>query len=353
MVGVLLAVFEGAGMAGPFVFGFFADQRGWYKPLIMVTYFISIAAVIPLAIFVHPAVSVITIALLAFAFRSTTPLLDAVTTISIGKTGNYGKIRATGSTSYIVMVLILQWIPVMKMESAFNIAFWIALTTAMSIVPALFLPSSTMMRASAARPALSPLKKPRRIWTAAFIMGFLIIFLCRLGITPAYSFFSLFLVEELHWDAVGVLNGLSAATEVPFMFFSARLIRRFGALPLLGASAAAIALRMALYAFFPFKGAIIAAQCLHSLCYGLFHPAAIAFITSSVPPERRALGMSLYLSLGTGLPMLLGNLLCGFLLENAGYPTLFAAFIVFPLGALVIFAIIRRSNLPVLRSSAS
>ncbi|MDR2181879.1 MAG: MFS transporter, partial [Treponema sp.] len=321
-----------------FVFGHFADRRGWYKRLIIATFFISIAAVIPLALFVHPAASVITIALLAFAFRSTTPLLDALTTITIGTGGNYGRIRAAGSASYIVLVLVLQWIPVMKPDRAFNIAFWIALTSALSIAPAFLLPAA---RGTARQPK-SAGKKPRRIWTAPFIMGFLMIFLSRLGITPVYSFFSLFLVEEMNWNAVGALNALAAASEVPCMFVSGRLIRRFGPLPLLAAAAAGIALRMAVYAFLPFRGAIIAAQCLHSLCFGIFHPAAVAFITSSVPPEQRALGMSLYLSLGTGLPMLLGNLLGGFMLENAGYPALFAVFIVFALAALGIYAVIRK-----------
>jgi PPP family 3-phenylpropionic acid transporter len=121
------------------------------------------------------------------------------------------------------------------------------------------------------------------------------------------------------------------------MFLSKKLISRFGALKILAFSALAVSLRLALYAIFPVKGWIIAAQCLHSLCFGLFHPAAVAFISSCVPPERRALGMSLYLSLGNGLPTFLGNILGGFIIEYAGYRTLYGSFAFFPLVALGVY----------------
>ncbi|MDR1390734.1 MAG: MFS transporter [Treponema sp.] len=341
-VGVMLAVFEAAGMAGPFVLGYFADKWGTYRFFITATFILSVAAIFPLALFARPVISVIAVTVFAFAFRSTTPLLDAVTTIAIGKTGNYGKIRATGSISYIVLVMVLQFTTIARPVNAVNIAFWIALTSIVSIVPALLLPR-TVDQGEGRRYPKSPVKKSARIWTMPFLFGFLLIFLCRLGLSPVYSFFSLYLTEALRWNAVGALNALAAASEVPFMFISARLIRRFGPLPLLAVSAAAIALRMVLYVF-PFKGAIIAGQCLHSLCFGIFHPSAVMFIIGSVPPEKRALGMSLYLSLGTGLPALLGNLLGGFILETSGYTALFVSFTVPSLAALVIFAIMHKNK---------
>jgi PPP family 3-phenylpropionic acid transporter len=123
------------------------------------------------------------------------------------------------------------------------------------------------------------------------------------------------------------------------MFLSGRLIRRFGPEKLLAFSAAGIGIRLSLYAFFPFRPVVLAAQTLHALCFGLFHPAAVALIAGCVPPERRALGMSLYLSLGTGFPAFLGNILGGLVLEQWGYTVLFSSFVIFPLLAVVFFFI--------------
>jgi PPP family 3-phenylpropionic acid transporter len=345
LVGVLLGVFEGSGIAGPFLFGYFADRRGQYKTGIVITYLISVITVIPLVLFVHPALSVIFIALFAFAFRSTAPLLDAAATIY---TGNYGKIRAAGSVSFIVIVLFLQWTPVCKPDTAWNIALWIAISSGAAILPTLFLPGKSkysFQKNPPERSGISGGKGPAgRIWTPLFFVGFLIIFLCRLAMSPIYSFFPLYLTEFMHWDAVGAMFALAAAAEVPFMFLSARLLRRFKPLPLLALSAAAISIRLGMYALLPFRSSIIIAQLLHSLCFGLFHPAAVAFISQSVPPKHRALGMSLYLSLGSGLPALIGNVLGGIIVEHGGYSLLFGSFTVFSTAAVGIFVLARNKS---------
>jgi PPP family 3-phenylpropionic acid transporter len=157
------------------------------------------------------------------------------------------------------------------------------------------------------------------------------------------SFFSLFIVEYMQWNAVGFMWALASVSEIPFMFLSRRLVNRFGALPILTFAAAMVTVRLSVYAIFPYKGGIIAAQLLHSLCYGLFHPAAITFISSAVPPERRALGMSLYLSLGSGLPNLIGSILGGFIVEHAGYRALFGIFALFPITALGLYFFVAKN----------
>jgi PPP family 3-phenylpropionic acid transporter len=334
-VGILLGIFEGAGIAGPFAFGYFADKSGNYKVPIITSYAITVFSVLPLAYFIHPAFSVLFISLFAFSFRASVPLLDAAATVLLGKSGNYGRVRAMGSISFIAMVLFLQWTPVLKPDKALNIAFWMAVATGAAILPILFLPDCRREKAA------SGLRTGRsRIWTPLFIGGFLMIFLCRLAMSPVYTFFPLYLTESMHWNVVGAMFALATACEVPFMFISSALIRRFGPLPLLALAAAGIGLRLGMYALFPLKGVIIGAQLLHSLCFGLLHPAAVAFISQFIPPEKRAIGMSLYLSLGSGLPTLLGNVLGGFIVNYSGYPALFASFSVFTVIALIIYALL-------------
>ncbi|MDR1444340.1 MAG: hypothetical protein LBI94_05630, partial [Treponema sp.] len=51
--------------------------------------------------------------------------------------------------------------------------------------------------------------------------------------------------------------------------------------------------------------------------------------------------MTLYLSLGTGLPTLVGNILGGFIVEYFGYPALYGSYTVFAVMAAVLYHIIR------------
>jgi PPP family 3-phenylpropionic acid transporter len=311
---------------------------GQYQPGLILIYAILIAAGIPLALSHQPLLSALLIAILGMGFRSTTPLLDAVATINLGKTGNYGKIRAVGSLSFIVMVLFLQWSPFLPVDAPVNNGIWIVISSAlalfsMAIIPGKYTGASKGGKAGAAGLG----RKTRAPLLAA---GLLIIALNRLAMAPVNGFLSLYLVESLHWNAVGLVWALAALAELPFMFISNHFIRRFGAFTLLGITTAAVALRLGIYALFPMKGGIIAAQLLHSLCYGIFHPAAVAFIASCVPPERRALGMSLYLSLGTGLPTLVGNILGGVIVEHLGYRALFGSFIPFAALALALHFIV-------------
>ncbi|MDR2160460.1 MAG: MFS transporter [Treponema sp.] len=333
LVGVLLGIFEGAGIAGPFIFGFFADRTGRYRLCLIVTFVLSLIAVVPLVTLVHPLASAVCLALLAFGFRSTIPLLDAFTTISLKNSGNYGKIRTLGSFSFLVLVIFFQFTPFLRPDCSFNIAVWIGLCSAVAVFSALPLPARAQQ---AFRPDSEGSQK-RALWSPLLVTGMIMIILIRLAMTAHYSFFPLYLVEYMRWDAVGLTFAVSSLSEIPFMFLSGPLIRRFGPGKLLAVSAAGIGIRLFLYALFPFRPVVLAAQVLHALCFGLFHPAAVALISSCVPPERRALGMSLYLSLGTGFPAFLGNILGGLILEQWGYKILFSSFVIFPLLAMGIF----------------
>jgi PPP family 3-phenylpropionic acid transporter len=354
LVGLLLGLYEGAGIAGPFIFGHFADKMGRYKPGLMITNGLVLFAAIPLTLFHNPLISVLLMLIMGLGFRSALPLLEAVTTIGIGKNGNYGKIRTFGSVSFILTTLFLQSALVLPPDKPSNIAIWITMSTALTMISMIFIPRSYEKNGSLGN---SPVEKGpgetggRGIWSAMLILGLIIMGLNRLGMSAVYGFFSLYLNESIHWDAVGLMWALASTAEVPFMFLSRRIIRRFGAFNCLSIATGTLILRLLLYAFVPVKPGIIAAQLLHAFCFGIFHPAAVSFITTAVPPERRALGMTLYLSLGSGLPTFLGNILGGFIVEHAGYQALFSTFAIFPAIAVVLYAAVlviqKRGKMPV------
>lgn len=344
LVGIFLAIAEGAGILGPFLFSRFADKHGKYKGYIILGYVFTAAAALPLAFFVHPVISAVFIALLGSGYRSAVPLIDAIATINLGEKGNYGRIRVSGSIAFVCLLFFLQWSRVLRPNTPLNIALWICITSVLGIVVIFLLPSKytthkyqpenfqykTVSGKSAQR---------KSIWTPFFIVGLISIALNRLAMAPVYSFFPLFLVEYMNWDVVGLMTALASIAEIPFMYFSSRLIRRFGVMPVLAVTSAVVALRLALYAIFPVKAGVIIAQLLHSFCFGLFHPAAVAFISDSVPSEQRSFGMTLYLSLGCGIPMFIGNFIGGFVVDYVGYRSLFGSFTVFGILGAAIYVV--------------
>jgi PPP family 3-phenylpropionic acid transporter len=339
-VGILMGILEGAGIAGPFIFGYFADKWGRYKPGLIITHIMILLTLIPLMVFRSLPAAGLLMTVLGLGFRSAFPLLEAVTTINIGNTGNYGRIRTAGSVGFVLMMLFLQVTPFFRPDNTAHITWWMAITTSAALVSMIIIPgryTNTGGRGFLAAPRLG---KGGHIWTPILIIGLLMIAISRLSMASINSFFSLFLVEYMGWNAVGFMWALASASEIPFMFLSRRLIGRFGDLPILTLSAVMVTVRLSIYAFFPYKGGIIIAQLLHSVCYGLFHPAAVAFISGHVPPERRALGMSLYLSLGNGVPTLLGSILGGLIIDHLGYRALFGVFALFPLMAAGLYGLL-------------
>jgi PPP family 3-phenylpropionic acid transporter len=358
ILGILLATCEAAAIASPFVMGFFADRFKCYRPVLLVSLFTSLCCGIILRLSNNLLLCAVVLPVLSFGYRAVQPLMDAISTIKLEKEGNYGKYRALGSLVFFLLVVFLQFTPVFVPNTSSNITFWVIVCSFTSIVLMAIIPKSYFTNSDKTPHAGDPPRKAdpaigiksavqrhgaaRKLWSPLFIIGFLIIFLNRLAMSPINGFLSLYIVEYLHWDAVGLMWALSSGSEIAFIFLSKRLIQRFKALPLMVFATLAILVRYAIILIFPSNGGIIVSQLTHSVCYGIFHPAAVSFIAACVPPERRALGMSLYLSLGTGVPTLVGNISGGFIVEYLGYQALFLFFSMFAVLGLLLYFITRR-----------
>ncbi|MDR2343585.1 MAG: MFS transporter [Spirochaetaceae bacterium] len=357
-LGFLLAVCEAAAIASPFVTGFFADRFKCYKPVLLISLFASLCCGIILHLSNNLLLCAIVLPVLSFGYRAVQPLMDAISTIKLGKEGNYGKYRALGSLVFFLLVIYLQFTPVFVPNTSSNIAFWVMVCSFSSLVLITIIPKSCFTNDGKTQPAGDPPRKAgtalrgksavqrhgavRKLWSPLFIIGFLIIFLNRLSMSPINGFLSLYVVEYLKWDAVGLMWALSSGSEIAFIFLSKRLILRFKALPLMAFATFAVLVRYAIMLVFTSGGGVVVSQLTHSVCYGVFHPAAVSFIAGCVPPERRALGMSLYLSLGTGVPTLIGSISGGFIVEYLGYRAMFLFFALFAVLGLLLYFITRK-----------
>lgn len=173
---------------------------------------------------------------------------------------------------------------------------------------------------------------------SAFVIGLIIIAFNRMSMSAVTSFFSLYLVEELHIYSISLMNAIGAGSEIILMLLAGYLIEKKGVLPvfLLLISGIGMAARLLIYARFPTLAGVVVGQLLHSVCYGFFHPAAIQLVARRVKRTHRTLGMSMYISLGIGIPTVLGSSLGGFLTEGFGYKVLFESFSLFAMISVVL-----------------
>jgi PPP family 3-phenylpropionic acid transporter len=324
-VGILFSIFEAAGLAGPFILGYLSDKTGNYRLSLLLSCILPAVVIFPLILWVNPLISIISLFFMAFGLRSLVSLIDAITTVQIGASGNYGRLRVWGSISFIVMTMFFQWTPFLKPDSSLNIGIWLFALSILCLIPTLILPKHSL-RLTAEFSNTDTADKPVAAVKGYVFCGFSIIFLSRFGMAAIVTYFSLFMIETVKWDAVGLMWALAAVAEVPFLFLSKKLIRRFGSMSLLAMSAFGVCLRLLLLAFFPFKVWIIISTLLHSLCFGIYHPAAIQFVSSLYPAEKRGRGMSMYMIMGTGLPAITGAFAGGTIIQAFGYKPMFLVY---------------------------
>jgi Arabinose efflux permease len=340
-VGLFLGLVEVVGMLGPLVLAQAADKSGRHRPILLCCAVAVAASMAPLALLPRPLATGLALVLYALGLRSLTPIMDAAT-VAMGsgrEDWDYGAFRALGSAGFVAAALALQLVPGFDRSPPGTMALAIGALAAAYGASLVSLPPPPRKAApSTSARGGGELRKAKSL----FALGLAVIALGRLAMSPINSFLSLYLVDEVKWDAVGWMWALAALAEVPLMILSGRIIGRLGPMGATALGTAAIALRLAIFAFLPYPAWVVVGQLLHSLCFGLLHPAAVAFVTRTVPPEKRTWGLAMYMGIGSGLPTFLGSALGGFIAQSRGYRFLFGSFIVFALASIALYLANRR-----------
>nr|HPN03473.1 MFS transporter [Rectinema sp.] len=338
-VGFFLGFFELVGITGPVFIAQIADRFGKLKPFLYASAIMIIVGLVLLVPFRLPLVTLFSLALLSIGIKTPIPIMDTSLLRAIEytkekgeKAPNYGVIRAIGSAGFVIVALIAQAIPGFDSSSTATMAIALGF---LALLFLLSIPSLPEIGAGQARK--EKIRFSFKWLDATYLIGLGVIALGRLAMAPIGSFFSMYLTEELNWHAVGAMWALSATCEIPFIVLSWKLIQGRSPMVAIAISSVAIVVRLLIYALFPTPLGAVLGQLLHSLCYGLFQPAAILFINLKTPPSDRATGMALYMGVGMGLPAFLGSALGGTVVEILGYRWLFASYTLFAVASIALF----------------
>lgn len=124
-------------------------------------------------------------------------------------------------------------------------------------------------------------------------------------------------------ELLGLAYFISAMSEIPFLLYADKILKRIGTRwALIGASGVA-ALRWLIISFIPNAYLVLPFQLLHGLIFIVLYYSMATYINQEVPKELKASGQTVNNLIGMGISRIVGSLLGGFLSDLYGIKMVF------------------------------
>ena len=341
-IGVLSGLRSVALVLFPLIWGSLADRFGIRKPIYILCTFLSAFIWIFYLFFVDFWPMLIITAIYGMFYAPIISFLEAVTMDVLGaERKSYGRIRAWGSISFILMVLVLG-----KIIDLYAVDIILILISAGSLMLACI---------SIRIPAVTPPKKESRaqsaesLFTKRTVVFLFCAFLMLASHGAYYGFFSIHL-ENLGYSStfIGMAWAVASTSEILVMIKSDKLFDRFSLENVLFFSFLIASVRWIILYFAGSAAVILLSQTLHAVTYGTFHMASILYMDRLAPEQAKTLGQAVNNALSYGLGLMAGFFVNGYLYELAGSFTLFLVSSAIALAGGIIFRsgqlLLRRSN---------
>jgi PPP family 3-phenylpropionic acid transporter len=321
--------------------GVLADRLGRRRELVVASCLLALLAFSLVTGVRGFAPMVAVIAAFAALRAPALPLVEA-TAMEISETGgpHYGRMRAWGSLAFIATALGTG--PLVGLQGERAAVRLVILLLALNVVSALLLPRHTIASRGAV-PAVSLGRFVRRPGVLLFLLACL---LSQASHGPYYVFYSIYMKSSGYApQAIGLLWGVAVGCEIVAMLLMPRVLRRFGTLPVMGASVLLASVRWWICAISTAPLAMTLAQTLHAATYAAFHVAAVTHTHHLFGEERRASGQAVYGSATYGAGNALGMFASGILYDRTSMAHLFGgAALVALLSCLLVAAAARRET---------
>ncbi len=274
------------------------------------------------------------IALYMFFTSPNVPLADSIALdyLKTSKKG-FGSVRLWGSLGFSMAVLLMGlYFSKAGLKTIFVLT---ALLLSLSLIATIGLPKGQV----SARQKLGP--AAWKLLTCRPFLSF-VGFTCLVQITfNAYNtFFSLYFASlGGNTKLLGVAWMLSALSEIPVFYYGDWLLKRFGTDFLLKFAGAVYGLRWLIYAYLTTSEAVLAAQLLQGISFGLFYLAAVNHANRLTPRELLTTGQSLFAAITFGVGSTFGSIFGGLLYQVGGFQGMFLALAAIILIAQLFFSV--------------
>ena len=324
-IGILSAVRSVVMVLFPLIWGALADRVNARRPIYILCNFSS-ALIWMLYLFTVDFWPMLVITVFYGIFYAPIiSFLEAFTMDLLGREKkSYGRIRAWGSISFIITVLMLG-----KIIDLYSVEIIVVLILAGSLMLSSIstrIPDIQIAKKNRLTPEAKSLAQ-RRVLVFLFCA-----FLMLVSHGAYYGFFSIHL-ENLGYGTtfIGLAWALASTAEILVMIRSDQIFNRFSLEAVLIFSFMVAALRWFILFFAQSVPAILLSQGLHALTYGTFHMASILYIDRLAPDKAKTLGQAVNNAVTYGLGLMVGFFINGYLFEITGS---FALFIISSLIAL-------------------
>jgi PPP family 3-phenylpropionic acid transporter len=228
----------------------------------------------------------------------------------------YGRVRAWGSVSFILVVIFLG-----RAIDLFHIRLILVLIFAGSLLQALG--AFSMPRFESASLSLDP-KAGGSLLNKHVGVFLLCGFLMLVSHGTYYGFFSIHL-ENLGYTRafIGLAWAVASIAEIIIMIKSEAVFKRFTLEKVLVFSFGVAILRWLVLCIAHSPALILVAQILHAVTYGAFHMSSILFMDRLTNDKTKTIGQVANNAVQYGLGLMTGFFLNGFLYEQTGSAVLF------------------------------
>ncbi|HEY9076670.1 MAG TPA: MFS transporter [Anaerolineaceae bacterium] len=258
-------------------------------------------------------------------------LVDSTTLVLLGKRReDYGRYRLGGSIGYIISGFVAGFIyDKIGLRAMFPTYGIVMLCFSIS---ALLLPKVTTQLARRGSEGIGQMiRKP------SWLLFIFVLFMTWITTNASMMFLNVALsVMGANQILIGISSTVPAIVEIPFMFFSGSLLRRYGPTRLIVVGMALMSVRFLLLGIMPAPEWAIGINILNGIAFVFFWNSAINYAFRLAPPGMAGTAQGMLTST-TSLAGVVSALLSGWLLDRLGPNGIFQFMTVLVLFALLLF----------------
>ena len=328
-IGSMNAAFMAINIVAPPFWGVISDKLRSVKKVFAIC---MIASMIVWFLLPHtvrwfsPLIVLIVLPIYRFTGTPTQTLLDGwmVRYVNNDRRVGFGAIRMWGSVGWTIIAVSYGF---MLKTAPLDIVFYgYALFAVPCVILALFIKEfQTDAADGAPRRTLSlrEMQLGRIIGNKPLIAYLVFNFILYTPIMAAFTFMP-FLVEAAGGQSsfMGLISGGEALLEIPLLFFSARLIKRFKTTDLVIFCACLYTAEITLYSFCQSPWQVLFVHCIHGLGYGLYLSCMVQYVFRLAPKGLTATAQTM-IACSNALAGIAGNLAGGAIINALGVRVFF------------------------------
>ncbi len=251
------------------------------------------------------------ICLYAFFNSPTGSLADSAVLVLLGdRKERYGRIRVWGSVGFGLLAPVAG-----ELVGRFGLkwAFWgygiLMLGALLAILPVPFRQSSSNGSFFGGMRTLFA----NQPWMLFLVM----VFIAGVGMSTINNYLFIYMQSlGASKSLMGIALTVSTISEIPAMFFSDRILRKFGARGMLIIAMSAIGLRLIAYSLTVQPWLVLVIQLIHGLTFAAIYIAGVYFAEQVAPPGMKATAQGMFGGTLMGFGGAAGGLLGGLLLDR-------------------------------------